>query len=439
MLQLLVIDDEEDQLDVFSVLLGEAGYRVDTARDAAEARAKARQAAYDVVIADLVLPDQDGVSLLRSLHRRLPSADLYLMSGHAEPHHTEAARDVGARATLRKPIDFKQLVKDLARAALCRVPHEEEAEASLVGEAKATRDLRARIARIARSSAAVLIEGETGTGKDVAARLLHAQSARAACPFIVVNCAGLPDALLESELFGHVRGSFTGALRDRIGRFAAAHRGTLFLDEVGELSPVAQGKLLRVLETSSFEPLGANRSVEVDVRVVAATHRNLRAEVAAGRFREDLFYRLQVVTIAVPPLRARREDIPLLVQHFIRAHSQGARGDRPRLTAEASARLLSHDYPGNVRELSHAVEHALALCDGEVIDCEHLPAPLSSAGPLLERSFGTELPLDEALRAFERDYLVTALSRCEGRRAETAKRLGISRKNLWERLRRHGL
>ncbi len=442
MLELLVIDDEEDQLDVFSALLGEAGHHVHTARDAAEALAKARQSPIDVVIADLVLPDQDGVSLLRSLHRRLPAADLYLMSGHAQPHHTEAARGAGARATLTKPIDFEQLVADLARIALGRGGSEEGPAAFLVGEAPVTRQLRAHIARIARSSASVLILGETGTGKDVAARLLHAQSPRAAHPFVIVNCAGLPDTLLESELFGHVRGSFTGALRDRIGRFAAAHRGTLFLDEVGELSAAAQAKLLRVLETRSFEPLGANRSVEVDVRVLAATHRDLRAEVAAGRFREDLFYRLQVVTMSVPPLRVRREDIPLLAQHFIRQHARptpsGLR-EAPLLSEAASARLLAHDYPGNVRELAHAIEHALALCDGAKIDCEHLPEAIASRQPAAPPPDEGVGPLDAALRTFERAYLARALELCDGRRAETARRLGISRKNLWERIRRHGL
>ncbi len=306
---------------------------------------------------------------------------------------------------------------------------------ALIGESAAMRRLAAQVDAVARSEANVLVTGESGTGKELVARRIHARSSRRDHPFIAINCAAFPDTLLEAELFGHERGAFTGAHKAREGRFQAAHGGVLFLDEVGELAPSAQAKLLRVLEVGTFEPLGSNRSQKVDVRIVSATHRDLRARIGEGRFRDDLFYRLKVVHVALPALRDRREDLPLLVGHFLRRIA-------PRralsLSQAAWSGLRAYAFPGNVRELENAIHHAVVVCQGDVIDAEHLPSELFGDAPRPAAKAMTPT-LAEATAAFERDFLLATLRACNGVRGAAAARLGISRKNLWEKLRRHGV
>jgi two-component system response regulator HydG len=309
----------------------------------------------------------------------------------------------------------------------------------LIGESLAMRRLVAQVDAVARSAANVLVTGESGTGKELVARRLHAQGLRRDRPFVAVNCASFPDTLLEAELFGHERGAFTGAHRAREGRFQAAHTGVLFLDEVGELSPSAQAKLLRVLEVGTFEPLGSSRSQRVDVRVVSATHRDLRARIREGRFREDLYYRLKVVHVMLPPLRERLEDLPLLVSHFLRRHAPHRPGLG--LSASAWALLRSYRFPGNVRELDNAIQHAVAVCTSDPVQAEHLPldlgAGLEPTDLLAPVGDERDKTLAEATAAFERRYLLRALRATGGARAMAAERLGISRKSLWEKLRRY--
>ena len=314
---------------------------------------------------------------------------------------------------------------------------------TLLGDSAPMRRLRAEIDAVARSEAQVLVTGESGTGKELVARRLHRRSARADRPFVAVNCAAFPEALVEAELFGCVRGAYTGAVRAREGRFQAAHTGVLFLDEVAELSLEAQAKLLRVLEEGTFEPLGTCRSRRVDVRVVSATHRDLRGRAGQGAFREDLYYRLKVVHVRVPPLRERLDDLPLLARWFL---ARFAPDRELTLSAEAWSLLRAHPWPGNVRELENALLHAAVVCPGERIQPEHLPlelrpleaSPSAAAG---DAAAGDEPPasLSQAVQAFERDYLLRALQACNGARSRAAARLGISRKNLWEKLRRHGI
>jgi DNA-binding NtrC family response regulator len=298
------------------------------------------------------------------------------------------------------------------------------------------RDLLDRADAIADSDAAVLLHGESGTGKELVARRIHEHSARAGGPFVAVNCAAFPDTLIEEELFGHERGAFTGAVRQRDGRFKAAHGGTLFLDEIAELSPPAQAKLLRVLQTLTFEPIGSDTTLTVDVRVISATHRDLRERILAGRFREDLYYRVKVLDLRLPALRERAEDLPLLMDHFLRHF--GPRGRPvPRLTPRAAAALRAYPWPGNVRELEHAIEHAVVIARGGDIDVHHLPGDLTGEAP--PPPAPVIRPLGAAMKEFEHDYLLHVLRQTRGARAQAAALLGISRKSLWEKLREHGI
>jgi DNA-binding NtrC family response regulator len=309
----------------------------------------------------------------------------------------------------------------------------------LIGDSLAMRRLAVQIDAMARSGANVLVTGESGTGKELVARRLHGLSSRRDRPFVAVNCAAFPETLLEAELFGHERGAFTGAHRAREGRFQAAHGGVLFLDEVGELSPSAQAKLLRVLEVGTFEPLGTSRSQRVDVRVVSATHRDLREHIRLGRFRDDLFYRLKVVHVSLPPLRERVEDLVLLATHFLRRIAPR----RPlTLSPAAWAALKAYAFPGNVRELENAIHHAVVVCPGDVVHLEHLPQEIVGEPRLdtIEAPAPTTLvapTLAEATATFERSFLLRTLRSVGGARGVAAARLGISRKSLWEKLRRY--
>jgi DNA-binding NtrC family response regulator len=447
-LEILVVDDEADIRMGVACELAEAGHHVTEAADGAEALRLIGERAFDIVITDVRLPHLDGLTLLEQVRRRAPETAVILITAYGRVADATKALHGGAYDYVTKPFDLSVFpVQLVARIAAERHVDAERqvARAQLDGEAAGDEmvgcspeisRVRACIDKLARSDAPVLIRGESGTGKELVARALHRRSRRAAGPFVAVNCAALPETLIEAELFGHERGAFTGASRRRDGRFRAAHRGTLLLDEVGEIPLGVQAKLLRVLQEGAIEPIGSNTAVPVDVRVVSATHRDLKALIAEGRFREDLYYRLHVLDLELPPLRERPGDLPLLVEHFLRRRS-----DRelppPRISAEAWSRMLSHPFPGNVRELAHVVERAVVLAaDGE-IGIEHLPPDLGGRTPPSPRA---ELrPLAEAASAFERAYLVEALRLTRGHRARAAQILGISRKTLWEKARAHGI
>ncbi len=446
-LDILLVEDEPSlRMDV-AFALTDAGHRVTEAADGADAKALLASHVYDVGIFDIRLPRVDGMTLFRKLRRDSPATAVVLMTAYATVTDAVTALREGAYDYVCKPFDAEEftfrvmgrLAEEIRiRRELRQAQSDLSAASVIIGRSPAISSLMDRMDTIARSEAPVLITGESGTGKELIARTLHDRSARRSMPFVAVNCAAFPETLLEAELFGHEKGAFTSALRKRDGRFKAAHGGTLLLDEVGEIPLPAQAKLLRVLQEGSVEPLGTNASVLVDVRIISATHRNLKELISEGRFREDLYYRLNVLDMSIPPLRARRGDIPLLLQHFLRQYTP-AGGITPDIAPRAWARLLEYPFPGNVREFAHAIEHAVVLAKGGRIDLPHLPADIVGRSEVEEAATDEFRSLGEAVSEFEREYLKRALAYAGGSRTRAAELLGISRKNLWEKLRLHGV
>ncbi len=453
MLEILLVDDEPELRGTLKEVLSEGGYSVTVASDGAEGLEHLARRVFDVVICDVRLPRVDGLTLLRRMRKDAPKTDVILMTAYGEVSDAVSALKEGAFDYLTKPFDIDELLVTVKRIAENRALRREleqareqlsgqKKETRLVGEAPAMRRVTEMAKMVSQSDAPVLITGESGTGKELVARMIHEGSARRERPFVAVNCGALAETLIEAELFGHERGAFTGAVKKRDGRFKAADGGTLFLDEIGELPLSAQAKLLRVLQEGTFEPLGTNTPVKVDVRIVSATHRNLRERIATGAFREDLYYRVNVIEIPLPPLRDRPADIPLLLRHFLQRLTPPG-SPVPTVSSAAWAALSQYKFPGNVREFSHAVEHAMVLSGGKEIDLMHLPVTIAqSAAPQLAAapSAAPEIrPLTMALKDFEREYLQRALSLAGGKRVRAADMLGISRKTLWEKLRQHGL
>ncbi len=454
MLEILLIDDEPSIRLSVGDALGAAGHRVTLASDGQAGLALATHRAFDVVVSDVRLPGADGLTIFREVKRLATGTDVILITGFGSVDDAVTAMKEGAYDYLTKPFDVTELVLRVERIADRRRIQREldqaraelvarDAGALVIGQSPPMVRLLDRIETMAQSDATVLITGESGTGKELVARALHEHGPRRGRPFVAVNCAAFPETLLEAELFGHERGAFTGAVRKRDGRFRAADGGTLFLDEIAEIPLPAQAKLLRVLQDGAFEPLGTNTAVRVDVRLVCATHRTLKDQITMGRFREDLYYRVNVLDLHIPPLRERRGDLPVLTQHFLRRLMKGD-APPPPIAPRAWAVLSQYSYPGNVRELEHALEHAFVLSRGGEIDVQHLPGDL--AGAAVEGAAGPSHPNDGPLRAlsvaskeFEREYLLRALKLADGKRTRAAEMLGISRKNLWEKLKEHGV
>jgi DNA-binding NtrC family response regulator len=394
------------------------------------------------------MPKMDGLTLFRRVRAEAPDTEVILITASGVVADAVAAVKEGAYDYLTKPFDQEELAMQIARIAERRALRRELATAraqlagrgaltGLVGRSPAVLRLVERVGTMAASAAPVLITGESGTGKELIARSLHELGTRASGAFVAVNCAAFPEALLEAEMFGYEAGAFTGAVKRRDGRFKAAHGGTLFLDEVAEIPLPAQAKLLRVLQEGTFEPLGTNQSIKVDVRIVSATHRDLKQRIADGRFRQDLYYRLNVLDISIPPLRERKEDLPILIEHFLQRHTP-AGGIAPTLGPRAWGVLSQYAFPGNIRELEHAIEHAVVIAKGRPIDIEHLPRDI--AGPETGHVAEPELSkLSEAIASFESAYLQRALDATGGRKARAAELLGISRKSLWEKMRALGM
>ena len=447
-LDILLADHDPALRLELSEVLSASGHLVTLAADREQAAARLDDHVYDLVICDLALPDVGGFALFRRVRRESPQTDVVLISAHGTVQDAVQALKEGATDYLTKPIEVARLVHELERIAKYRALRRElrrlraltdvpPSAVPMLGRSAAMVRLFERVDIIAESEAPVLILGESGTGKELVARRLHDGSRRRKGRFVAVNCAAFPETLIEAELFGHERGAFTGAVRRRDGRFKVADGGTLFLDEVAEVPLAAQAKLLRVLQDGCFEPIGSNDPIQVDVRVISATHRTLRERVTSGRFREDLYYRLKVIDLRLPPLRDRPGDLPVLIQHFIQRYSPEGRING--LSPRAWAALSAYAFPGNVRELEHAIHHGVVLArDGE-IDLWHLPSDISGLDEPEDERPEEVRPLAQALRGFEREYLLRALSRAGGNKKRTAELLGISRKNLWEKLRAHGL
>ena len=450
MLRILVVEDDVDVRREVVRALADASHTVTEAADGAAAIERVSSTAFDVVITDLRLPKADGRAVFRHVKATSPRTKVIMMTSFASVSNAVDALKEGVFDYLVKPFDVDELVIRVRRIEeKIALEHALEAahaqlstgkDAEIIGASPAMAKVLERISMVAASDAAVLITGESGTGKELVARRIHARSPRAAAAFVAVNCAAFPETLLEAELFGYERGAFTGAVKKREGRFQAAHHGTLFLDEVGEMPLQAQAKLLRVLQDGVIEPLGTNQSVKVDVRIVSATNRDLKKAIAEGRFREDLFYRLHVIGLHVPALRDRPGDLPLLINYFFSKRG-GASSKAPDISLRAWQALTSYPFPGNVRELAHAVEHAAELSAGGTIDLEHLPEDIVRASAAV-RETGEKSnvgSLAAVLKHAEREHLLKALAVAGGKRTRAADLLGISRKNLWEKLRAHGI
>jgi len=447
--RILVVDDEQGIRAALGQLLEYEGYEVRTAANAVDGIAEYGKFRPHLVFMDVKMAGIDGIEALKQLRQADPNAIVVMISGHATIQTAVEATQLGAYDILEKPLDTDRILV-LLRNALDHIDLSEEnarlkqtieSRFEIVGRSYAIRSLIDRIEKVAATPARVLITGENGTGKELVARAIHRQSPRAKRPFVEVNCAAIPSELIESELFGHMKGSFTGAVQDRAGKFEQADTGTLFLDEIGDMSLTAQAKVLRVLQDNVVTRIGSAKPVQVDVRVLAATNKNVEEEIAAGRFREDLFYRLNVVPLAVPPLRERREDIPLLVAHFIHTLSE-REGVTPRtITPEAVQRLAALDWPGNVRELRNTIERLLILASGPRIteaDVERLggrrAAEGSSLGSLLECA-----TFEEFKHAAEQAFLLAKLREFDWNVSETARALDMPRSNLYKKIERYGL
>lgn len=449
LLNILVIEDDPSILVTVGDALRSRRHQIVTAADGAEALVQLRLRAFDVVLCDVRLPKIDGLTVLKEFRMKSPTTDFILMTAYARVPDAVVALKEGATDYLTKPFSIDELLLRIDRIGRERQLKGELTytrrwtdranDSELIGRSPAMLCLHERLEKFALSDAPVLITGESGTGKELVAAALHKRSPRGDKPFIAVNCAAFPETLFEAELFGHERGAFTGAMKRREGRFKAADGGTLFLDEVAEMPLPSQAKILRVIQEQSFEPLGTNQKLTVDVRVLSATHRNLKEWVSQGRFREDLYYRLKILELQIPPLRERKSDIPTLIEYFLRRFSSRAKPIT--VSNQALAAMTEYPYPGNVRELEHAVRHGCVLAGAaNEIDLSHLPGDVTGTfGHSVAPPGESILPLLVAVRDFEREYLKRAIKFCDGSKTRTAQALGISRKNLWEKLRRHGL
>jgi len=449
--QILVVDDEEGVRSSLSGILGDEGYAVDsvvTGEACLEALGARR---YDLVLLDVWLPQMDGIETLSRVRTLDPEMPVIVISGHGSIETAVKAVRMGAQDFVEKPLSLEKTLL-VVKNALRRRELEAENRAlkrqieqrfAMVGESPALVALRAEIARAAPSNGRVLIFGENGTGKELVARNIHHQSLRSPGPFVEVNCAAIPEELIESELFGHVRGAFTGALAARKGKFEIADGGTLFLDEIGDMTLKTQAKVLRALQEQKVEPLGSSSSVPVDVRVIAATNKRLEEEIRQGRFREDLFFRLNVIPFRVPPLRERREDIPLLVRHFLSEFSVEY-GKRPKqISTEALELLQGLPWPGNVRELRNSIERLVIMGPPDRIEARDVPAPMlapTAAPPAAAPAPLPDFPsLSSAREDFEKRYIWKKYQECGGNMSRTAEALQVERSHLYRKMKGFGL
>ncbi len=437
--KLLIVDDEESLLEFLSLLFRDEGYEVTTASSAQEARGLIEND-YDLVLCDIMMPDGNGLDLLREIKAKRPSTSVLMMTAYTSSKSAIEAMKLGAYDYLSKPFDVDDL-KIVAERALEKTDLVEEnvylrreleqryTFSNIIGRSPKMQTIFKIVERVARTHSTVLIEGESGTGKELIARAIHFSSSRSEGRFLSVNCGALPEALLESELFGHERGSFTGAVKDKKGLFQEADGGTLFLDEIGEMPLAMQVKLLRALQEKTVRRVGGSREIPFDARIIAATNKDLQKRVEAGEFREDLFYRINVIPVELPPLRSRREDIPLLVSHFLSKYSDEMGFESSEISVEAMRALESYDWPGNVRELENTIERTLALSSGETLGVRDLPPKLVRAQGVARDTI--ELPsqgldLEGYLEEIRGHLMRQALERCDGVQTQAAELLKMT-------------
>jgi two-component system nitrogen regulation response regulator NtrX len=444
---ILIVDDEAGVRSALSGVLRDEGYTVETVDSGEACLDRVVRASYDAIILDIWLPGMDGLATLEKLQERRVEAPVIMISGHGNIESAVRAIKMGAFDFVEKPLSLDKTVLVVGNAVRQRRLEIENRELratmdrrhTIVGQSPRLRQLLEQVAMAAPTNGRVLIYGENGTGKELIARTIHARSRRSKGPFIEVNCAAIPEELIESELFGHMKGSFTGATADRRGKFELADGGTLFLDEIADMSLKTQAKVLRALQEQTVEPVGGTSSVKVDVRVIAATNKDLPAEIRAGRFREDLYFRLNVIPIYVPPLRERDADVPLLAEHFMIEFAREY-GRRPkRLDAGAATGLRSYRWPGNVRELRNVIERLMIMVPGDVIELSDL-AFLDGSGATAAEQPGVPLmTLHDARERFERDYILRALAAQNGNISRTADALGVERSNLYRKMKAFGI
>ena len=440
--KILIVDDDRNLLGLIKMRLESSGYAVMTALTEQEAKAAVAGNTFDLAIVDLQLGEQDGISLMEDLHKISHGMPVIILTAHGSIESAVEAMKRGATTYLTKPFDARELVLHIERALergkltseisrLKGLLAERYGFENIVARSKVMERVLEVVSRIASTDSTVYIHGESGTGKELIARALHLSSGRKDEPFVAINCAALPETLLESELFGHEKGSFTGAVRTSKGLFVQAQGGTLFLDEIGDMPLSIQSKVLRVLQERQFTPVGGDRAVAVDVRIIVATNKDLGKLVAQGLFREDLYYRIHVIPLALPPLRDRKEDIPLLVEHFLNKYGKQMNKEVRGLTPKAMQRLMLHDWPGNVRELENTIEYAMAMTREDVIGEEGvLPAKAGLSDDPLK-------PLKEAKDAFEKEYLINILKITRGNVSSASELAGKYRADFYNLLKKY--
>ena len=443
----LIVDDEAGVRSALGGVLRDEGYLVEAVESGEACLERTLRAAFDVIILDIWLPGMDGLATLARLQERRVDAPVVMISGHGNIESAVRAIKMGAFDFVEKPLSLEKTVLVVANAVRQRRLEAENRELratvvrrhTIVGNSYAMGQLLEQVAMAAPTNGRVLIYGENGTGKELIARTIHIRSRRTKGPFIEVNCAAIPEELIESELFGHVKGAFTGAVSDRRGKFELAGDGTLFLDEIGDMSLKTQAKVLRALQEQVVEPVGGTSSVKVNVRVIAATNKDLPTEIRAGRFRDDLYFRLNVIPISVPPLRERESDVPLLAEHFMAEFAREYGRRSKKLDAGAATGLRAYRWPGNVRELRNVIERLMIMVPGDTITVADLGfLDLSSAGSP-EASGAPSVPLHEARDRFEREYILRALAAQNGNISRTADVLGVERSNLYRKMRAFGI
>jgi two-component system response regulator HydG len=443
---ILVVDDERAHRLMLRAHLEDAGYQVVEAGDGEKALEAAAGQAVDLVLMDVVMPRLDGLAALPRLRALLPGAPILMMTAYGSIESAVQALRGGAEDYLSKPLDVEEVLIKVARhlraAGLARQVQDQAERlgerfdfSALMGSSPPMLRLKETLAMVAPAEATVLVTGESGTGKEVVAQIIHQNSRRKDGPMVKINCAALPESLLESELFGHERGAFTGAVARREGRFRAADGGTIFLDEIGELSPSTQAKLLRVLQEGEYSPLGSDRTFKSDARVITATNRDLAQAVKEGGFREDLYYRLNVVNLEMPPLRARGEDVMALAERFLAGFNQKNQRELRGFSPEARLRLMAYHWPGNVRELMNLVERAVIMAPGPLIEARDLPGSLAAPEPAGQAQLRAGMTIEE----MERALIEKTLEATGGNRTQAAEMLGITRKTLQNKIKEYGL
>jgi two-component system NtrC family response regulator len=450
-LDILIVEDERSQREMLRAFLAKEGHRVTEAGNGEEAIDLIRSTSLDLALIDFKMPGLTGMEVLAQARRLNPELDVIMITAYGTIETAVEAMKAGAMDYVTKPIELEELLLLIDRVARHRtLVHENEmlrqqlhekgiTQEGIVFKSPEMAEVINLAGRIAGSKASVLIQGESGTGKELVARLIHSLSPRSSRPLIAVNCAALPESVIESELFGHEKGAFTGAHQRRIGRVEQADGGSLFLDEIGELSPVVQVKLLRFLQEGEYQRVGGNQNLKADLRVISATHRKVEEEVRKGTFREDLFFRLNVITMEIPPLRERREDIPLLVDHFLKAFAVENRKKIEGITREARDMLMKYDYPGNVRELENIMERAVVISRGPLISTEDLPFKDREPASPPPGGSGGEPTLRKRLEALERSLVVEALDAARGNQTQAASTLGLSERMLRYKIKKYGL